>query len=99
MGVNTSDCLIHPTMFPDVSLFYQSEPECEAVQRTFWSLCQNQAHGSVKHAFGIWLTNAYPTDGMHADAAERSSAVFAHICRLNHSCCPNLHGWHVRLSG
>jgi hypothetical protein len=29
VGVNTSDCLIHPAMFPDVSLFYQSEQGCE----------------------------------------------------------------------
>ena len=29
----TSDWLIHPTAFPEIPLFYQSEQECEAVQR------------------------------------------------------------------
>ena len=72
--------------------------QSEAVQRAFWALCQNPAHGSVKHAFGIWLTNAYPTDGSDAEPAEQSSAVFAHICRLNHSCSPNLHcSWNAAL--
>lgn len=33
VGVNTSDWLIHPTAFPEIPLFYQSEQECEAVQR------------------------------------------------------------------
>ena len=70
----------------------------EAVQRAFWSLSQNAVHGTVKHAFGIWLTNAYPTDGSNVHSAERSSAVFTHICRLNHSCCPNLHcSWNAAL--
>ena len=67
-------------------------------QRAFWSLSQNAEHGTMKHAFGIWLTNAYPTDGTSADPDERSSAVFTHICRLNHSCSPNLHcHWNATL--
>ena len=32
VGVDTSDWLIHLAMFPRVSMFYQSEQECEAVQ-------------------------------------------------------------------
>ena len=62
------------------------------VQRAFWALSQNAVHGSVKHAFGIWLTNAHPTDGSNRTeldaSAERSSAVFTHNARLNHSCSP-----------
>lgn len=70
----------------------------EAEQRAFWALSQNAAHGTVKHAFGIWLTNGYPTDGSDIHSAERSSAVFTHICRLNHSCSPNLHcSWNAAL--
>ena len=66
--------------------------------RDFWSLSQNATHGTVKHAFGIWLTNAYPTDGMNVTASQKSSAVFTHICRLNHSCSPNLHcSWNEAL--
>ena len=57
--------------------------QSEDVQRAFFGLCQNPDHGTVKHAFGIWLTNAYPTDGSNVHSAERSSAVFTHICRLN----------------
>jgi hypothetical protein len=72
--------------------------QSNAVQRAFWALCQNAEHGTVKHAFGIWLSNAYPTDGSDAQSAERSSAVFTHICRLNHSCNPNLHcSWNAAL--
>ena len=70
----------------------------ETAQRNFWTLSQNAAHGTVKHAFGIWLTNAYPTDGSNENSTERSSAVFTHICRLNHSCSPNLHcSWNASL--
>ena len=47
----------------------------ETAQRNFWTLSQNAAHGTVKHAFGIWLTNAYPTDGSNETSTERSSAV------------------------
>lgn len=76
--------------------------ESTHVQRAFWALSQNAVHGSVKHVMGIWLTNAHPTDGStrtHLDAvAERSSAVFAHNARLNHSCSPNLHcSWNAAL--
>ena len=34
VGVNTSDWLIHPTMFPDAPELYQSVQECDAVQRS-----------------------------------------------------------------
>jgi len=76
--------------------------EAPPVQRVFWALSQNAVHGTVKHAFGIWLTNAHPTDGStrtELDAvAQRSSAVFAHNARLNHSCSPNLHcSWSATL--
>ena len=48
--------------------------------------------GGTLIAFGIWLTNAHPTDGSNRTeldaSAERSSAVFTHNARLNHSCSP-----------
>ena len=66
----------------------------------FFALCQNAEHGDVKTAYGIWLSNAFPTDGTNAgtsktraaDAGRRSSAVYTTYCRLNHSCVPNVHG-------
>ena len=66
----------------------------------FYALCQNAEHGEQKSAYGIWLSNAFPTDGTNrgakatpaASAERRSGAVFSTYCRLNHSCAPNVHG-------
>ena len=75
-----------------------------ADQMAFWALCQNAEYGDVKSAYGIWLSNAYPTDGtnlgrrVEGALAERSSAVFCNLCRLNHDCHPNLHcAWNSML--
>ena len=35
-------------------------------RQDFWALCQNAQYGAVKRAHGIWLSNAYPTDGTNA---------------------------------
>ena len=73
-------------------------PHTARLHSATFALSQNAQHGTVKHAFGSWLTNAYPTDGSDPNAVERSSAVFTHICRLNHSCSPNLHcAWNAQL--
>ena len=58
----------------------------EAEQRDFLDLCCNEEHGPERHAYGIWLSNAYPTE----DEPE-SAAVFRVASRLNHSCQPNAH--------
>ena len=55
-------------------------------QTAFRDLCMNEEHGPRKHAYGIWLSNAYPTE----DAPE-SAAVFRVASRLNHSCAPCAH--------
>lgn len=91
--VQRGDAITHEMLEAMVSA------EAERTQRAFWSLAQNDAHGTLKHAFGIWLTNAYPTDGgVSAASNVQSSAVFTHICRLNHSCSPNLHcSWNAAL--
>ncbi len=69
-------------------------------REAFYALCQNAEHGDAKHAYGIWLSNAFPTDGTnagrrrapHAEVGLRSAAVFRYYCRLNHACSPNVHG-------
>jgi hypothetical protein len=63
----------------------------------FFELCQNAEYGTEKHPYGIWLSNAFPTDGTNAGTVgasdiKRSSAIYAGYCRLNHSCSPNVHG-------
>ena len=73
-----------------------SPPDREA----FYALCQNAQYGAEKHAYGIWLSNAFPTDATNAGtlgtpgavAMRRSSAIYVGYCRLNHSCAPNVHG-------
>ena len=52
----------------------------------YWSLCQNAEHGATKNVYGIWLSNALPTEDEPATAA-----VFRIASRLNHSCRPNAH--------
>ena len=60
----------------------------------YFSLCQlpdGDLAGlpeSIEAAFGIWMTNAYPTCNGAAEGGD-GQAVFQHICRLQHSCCPN----------
>ena len=70
----------------------------ESDQDAFYALCQNEEHGPTKLPYGIWLSNAFPTDGTNAgrsavqSSVSRSSAVFRWYCRLNHACSPNVHG-------
>ena len=63
-----------------------------AARRTYWALCQNVEHGRTKNAYGIWLSNALPTQDEPAAAA-----VFRVASRFNHSCRPNAHiSWNDR---
>lgn len=65
----------------------------EKSRRAYWALCQNAEHGKTKHAYGIWLSNALPTEDEPATAA-----VFRVASRLNHSCRPNAHiNWNSKL--
>lgn len=73
----------------------------------YYSLCQNAMHGSEKTAYGIWLSNAYPTDSPMEAAQNKlagvvenakTGAVYAVCCRFNHSCTPNGHcAWNPRI--
>jgi hypothetical protein len=64
-----------------------------AKRREYWALCQNAEHGRTKNAYGIWLSNALPTEDEPATAA-----VFRVASRLNHSCRPNAHiSWNSHL--
>ena len=74
----------------------------------FFGLCQNEIHGPTKSAYGIWLSNAFPTESPLARArdalsghldedADRQGACFAAACRFNHSCSPSSHlAWNPR---
>ena len=65
----------------------------ELLRDAFWDLCQNAEHGMRKHAYGIWLSNALPTEDEPATAA-----VFRVASRINHGCRPNAHiAWNPRL--
>ena len=75
----------------------------------YLGLCQNRIHGAEKTAYGIWLSNAYPTgsplaasyDKLNgaAPSHEHDGACFAGACRFNHGCEPNAHAaWNHRLS-
>ena len=44
---------------------------------------------SIEAAFGIWMTNAYPTSNGPSEGGD-GQAVFEKICRLQHSCSPNV---------
>ena len=57
-----------------------------ASQTAYWALCQNAEHGHRKTAFGVWISNALPTEDEPAKAA-----VFRVASRCNHSCQPNAH--------
>ncbi len=57
-----------------------------AAEAAFRDLCMNDEHGPYRNAYGIWLSNAYPTE----DEPE-SAAVFRVASRLNHSCAPCAH--------
>ena len=73
----------------------------------YFGLCQNDMHGPIKTAYGVWLSNAFPTDSPLQAArdklsgttrSEKRGAVFAGFCRFNHSCNPNSHtAWNERL--
>lgn len=71
-----------------------------AEQAAFWALHQNEEHGAAKTAYGIWISNAFPTDSAADGAnsmARSRAAVFRLYCRLNHACVPNVHGcWNAR---
>lgn len=57
----------------------------KADRAAFWALCQNAEHGVLcKTAWGVWISNALPTEDEPATAA-----VFRVTSRLNHSCAPN----------
>lgn len=59
----------------------------------YWALCQNAEHGETKRVYGIWLSNALPTEDEPATAA-----VFRIASRINHSCRPNAHiAWRPRM--
>ena len=72
-----------------------------AEREAFWSLHQNVEHGAVKTAYGIWISNSFPTDATTDgtnSVAHSSAAVFRLYSRLNHACVPNVHGcWNARL--
>jgi hypothetical protein len=52
---------------------------------------------SFEAAFGIWMTNAYPTTNGASEGGD-GQAVFEQICRLNHACHPNaVLSWNAEL--
>ena len=56
-------------------------------------LSMSITHGAQKTSYGIWLSNAYPTD----EEPEECGAIFRVISRFNHSCQPNCHvSWNSR---
>ena len=62
----------------------------------FYDLSMHSLHGAEPHAYGIWLSNAYPTD--EEPEPEGMGGVFRTVCRLNHSCRPNAHvAWNPRI--
>ena len=82
----------------------------QADRDDYFGLCQNDIHGATKTPYGIWLSNAYPTDSAleaarsklggvgEPSACDKSGAIFAGACRLNHACTPNSHcAWNARL--
>ena len=59
----------------------------------FHALSMSAVHGERKHAYGIWMSNAYPTE----EAPTEWGAVFEVASRFNHSCAPNAHiAWNAR---
>jgi hypothetical protein len=78
----------------------------DAERTQFFELCPEAARGEqYKYPYGIWLSNAFPTDSNFSTASRqgtsdvaRSGAVFRYYCRLNHACAPNVHGaWNTIL--
>lgn len=84
-----------------------------ADRELYSSLCQNSMHGSAsatgeKSVYGIWLSNCYPCsspmqamrdrqNGVDEDEIQNTKAVFAKVCRFNHSCRPNAHvSWNAK---
>ena len=64
------------------------------------TLSQNPMHGETPTLLGTWLTNGLPIhyDGGRQQDATKQAAVFANVCRINHSCAPNSHyEWNASL--
>ena len=69
-------------------------------------LSQSQLYGTTPSLLGTWQTNGLPINyenearpgTITSDIASRKeAAVYATICRINHSCAPNCHAeWHSR---
>ena len=65
-------------------------------QEKFYALAQNARYGAEKTPSGIWRTNSLPLTESIDGAA--SAAIFATVCRINHSCRPNAHHeWNAAL--
>ena len=63
----------------------------------YYALSQEEWHGAEKCAVGIWQSNAYPLDEEDGGGGCKQ-AVFEQICRLNHSCSPNVAiSWSAKL--
>lgn len=84
-----------------------------ADREVYGSLSQNPMHGRAadaggKSVYGIWLSNCYPCtspmqatrdrqNGVDDDEIQNTKAVYASVCRYNHSCCPNAHvSWNAK---
>ena len=66
-------------------------------QASFWALAHSkEVWGEVPTAVGIFCLNAYPMKDFGDGRTE--SAISPTICRINHSCSPNVHvAWNPRL--
>ena len=70
-------------------------------------LSQSPRYGPQQNLLGTWQTNGLPINYENAArpgttsrelASRREAAVFATVCRLNHSCAPNCHAeWNGEL--
>ena len=67
-------------------------PKMRQTFQGLWDVHDTSGH---KSAFGIWMSNAYQREFGDAFAPAEDvishGAVFAIICRINHSCRPNSH--------
>ena len=72
----------------DVELVARLAKRSEADRTAFWNLHQNESYGTEKVAHGLWLSNAWPVEGLEdiGSGAERKGAVFERTCRFNHRC-------------
>jgi len=64
-----------------------------AARAQFESMVQGELkYGPLKSVVGIWRSNAYQTRDAATDGTgHKEAAVFANVCRINHSCVPNAH--------